>query len=261
MTNVRPDLRQVEALISRLLAIGDNFRAKDNDWSHYKNKEDWGRNIPVIGDSQLKARIERVYCDGRDMAGFMADALQSINFDMSRYPTLTSIIARFNETWVDSDLDPVIDEAVKAHAKLGLNCWAFDQMVSLLKDQQTLAKVVRSTLDLLKQSDLYKQENGLPMQKDIPSVSISNISGSNITVASNNVSQKLQNTSSVFVQLKEVIRNAGVQEPARLLNAVDEMEKAQGKGGFADAYKQFMAIAADHVTLLAPYLPALAAML
>ena len=182
MADVRCDLKQVEAQIARLLAIGADFRAKDEDWSHLKNREDWGRNIPQIKDGLKQAKVERVYCDGRDMAGFMADALLSINFDMSRYPTLSSIIERFRGTWIDNDLDPIVEEAQIIHEELGLNCWAFNQMVHVFKTQQNLARVVRQTLDLLKDSDLYKQENGLPIQKDIPTVSISNVSGSNVSV-------------------------------------------------------------------------------
>jgi len=97
------------------------------------------------------------------MAGFMADALLAVNYDVTRYPTLTSIIERFKGSWVYSDLDPVVEQAQRIHEELGLNCWAFNQMVALFKEQQTLANVVRQTLYLLKESNLYKKENGLPI--------------------------------------------------------------------------------------------------
>lgn len=261
MGEIRGDLKEVQELIARLLAIGENFRAKDRDWSHLKNKEDWDRNIPQIKDGLKQAKVERVYCDGRDMAGFMAEALLSINHDMSSYPTLTCIIERFKRTWIDSDLDPVVEEAQRIHKELNLNCWAFNQMVSTFKDQQNLSKVVRQTLELLKESNLYKTENGLPTQKDAPNVSISNITGSNISVGSNNVSQNIQDSSAVFSKLREAIRSSHIQEPEPLLKSVDAMEGAYGTNGFAEAYKQFMSFAADHMTVFTPYIAALAALL
>ena len=39
------------------------------------------------------------------------------------------------------------------------------------------------------------------------------------------------------------------------------MERARDSGGFANAYKEFITVAADHMTVLAPLVPALAAML
>ena len=190
MSDVRADLREVEAEVSRLLAIGywllaigQAFQAKDRDWSHYKNKEDWGRNIPQIEDGLKQAKVERIYCDGRDMAGFMADALLAINFDISRYPTVTSIVEKLKGSWAYSDLDPIVEEAQRIHEDLGLNCWAFNQMVSTFKDQQNLATVVRQTLDLLKESNFYKKENGLPIDKQTPNVSFGDVSGSNKDVS------------------------------------------------------------------------------
>ena len=46
-TKIRGDFKEVEGHVSRLLAIGEEFRSKDRDWSHMKNREDWGRNRSV----------------------------------------------------------------------------------------------------------------------------------------------------------------------------------------------------------------------
>mgnify|MGYP006977277686 FL=1 len=261
MSNVRADLREVEAQISRLLAIGEAFRTKDRDWSHLKNKEDWGRNIPQIEDGLKQAKVEHIYCDGRDMAGFMADALLAVNYDVTRYPTLTSIIERFKGSWVYSDLDPVVEQAQRIHEELGLNCWAFNQMVALFKEQQTLANVVRQTLYLLKESNLYKKENGLPIEKDTPSVSIGNVTGSNVSIGSSNVSQTIKGSTAVFFDIREAIHASGIEDKQPLIQAVESMEAAHGTSGFTQAYQQFMAFAADHMTVSAPFMATLAAML
>jgi hypothetical protein len=261
MSDVRADLKEVESEISRLLAIGKAFQSKDRDWSHYKNKEDWGRNIPQIKDGLKQAKVERIYCDGRDMAGYMADALLAINFDISHYPTLTSIIDKLKSSWAYSDLDPIVEEAQRIHEELGLNCWAFNQMVFTFKDQQNLSAVVRQTLDLMKKSNLYKKENGLPIEKDAPNVSFGNVSGSNISVGSSNVSQTIRDSAVVFSQLRGAILTADIENKELLTQAVQEMEDAYGSSAFIKAYQQFMLFATDYIKVVAPYLPALAALL
>lgn len=261
MSNVRADLKEVDAQISRLLVIGEAFRSKDRDWSHLKNKEDWGRNIPQIKSGLKKAKVERVYCDGRDMAGFMADALLSINYDITQYPNLTSIIERFNGSWVYLDLDLVVEDAQRTHEELQLNCWAFNQMVFTFKDQQKLAKVVRQTLDHMKESDLYKRENGLPIENNMPHVSFGNVTGSNISVGSTSVAQSINDSSTVFLQLKDAIQSVEIEGRKPLLQAVEKMENTLGTSKFTQAYQQFISFAADHLAIFTPLLPALTALL
>jgi hypothetical protein len=43
----------------------------------------------------------------------------------------------------------------------------------------------------------------------------------------------------------------------KILAAVSEMKKQQGESGFATAYKNFIAISADHLGVVVPFLPAL----
>jgi hypothetical protein len=46
-----------------------------------------------------------------------------------------------------------------------------------------------------------------------------------------------------------------------ILARLDELQEAQGSGGFLQAYNNFIASAANHMTLFAPFLPVLAQML
>ena len=261
MDEIRPDLKEVDAFISRLLAIGRTFSSKDQNWSHLKNKEDWDRNIYLIKDSPKKARIEDLYCNGRDIALYMSDALLGINYDISRYPTLTSVIDGFKNSWVYSDLDYIVENAQQAHDELGLNCWAFDRMTALFKDQQELLKVVRQTLDLLKESNLYKKENGLPTKSDTANITFGNVTTSNITIGSENVTQCIKDSSAVFSQLREAIQSSDIEDKQTILKSVDEMESVFPGNGFTQAYKNFMSFAADHITVFAPYLSALSSLL
>jgi len=67
----------------------------------------------------------------------------------------------------------------------------------------------------------------------------------------------------LFKELRGVIAQE-VEDSAKrdqMLRGVDAMKEARGTGGFQEAYIAFMAVAADHMTLVAPFLPALAQLL
>lgn len=54
-------------------------------------------------------------------------------------------------------------------------------MLSMFKEQVKLLQVVSLTIDLLKKSDLYKQENGEEITKQTQSINITNVTNSNIS--------------------------------------------------------------------------------
>ncbi len=94
-------------------------------------------------------KVEKVYCDGRDMAIFMKDALSAINYDFSRYPTLTAVIEGFQGTWVYGAYDPKVpDVAREICAVHEVNLFSVNQMIDLFKQQEKLLKVVRETLNI-----------------------------------------------------------------------------------------------------------------
>ena len=66
----------------------------------------------------------------------------------------------------------------------------------------------------------------------------------------------------LFNQLRQTIESA-VVEPDRsaLIKEVDALETAKNSSGFAKQYQSFIASAANHITLVAPFIPALTEML
>lgn len=64
----------------------------------------------------------------------------------------------------------------------------------------------------------------------------------------------------LFAKLEATIENeiAGGELQAELLALLKELQASQGKPGFLPLYQRFMAAAANHMTILAPFLPALA---
>lgn len=67
----------------------------------------------------------------------------------------------------------------------------------------------------------------------------------------------------MFSRLREQIETNLRDSPEfdKLIDQVDRMERTLGTKEFGSAYKDFMATVADHVTVIAPLLPALAACL
>ncbi|HHI4957556.1 hypothetical protein [Vibrio sp. NH-UV-68] len=260
---IRNDFEEVSGLIGRLISIGEEFRGKDNWWSHLKHQEDWGQLVWPIKDHSVKSKIERVYADGRDMELFLSGELESINFDITKYPTLTAVVERFDGTWIDDldGLEQTLKEANEAKDQNGQSCWAFDQMVITFKEQIELAKVVRQTINLLKNTNLYKLENGIPVDKETSTVHISNVSNSNVSVQSENVNQQIHVNDALFDDIIKAIKSSEIDNKEPLVTAAEEMREGAKSGSILTAYQKFMGLAADHLAVLGPFLPALAALL
>lgn len=69
--------------------------------------------------------------------------------------------------------------------------------------------------------------------------------------------------SELFEKLRGLIKHSITDETvsAQLSEKVDELQRAQGTKSFATKYQEFMSLAADHITILAPFIPALSQML
>lgn len=63
----------------------------------------------------------------------------------------------------------------------------------------------------------------------------------------------------LFEELKETLKKQNIEENElnRLLEQVDEMQQSIDKGNFSDKYARFIQRLGDHVTVVAPFLPAL----
>ena len=99
----------------------------------------------------------------------------------------------------------------------------------------------------------------------IPQV-VYNLTGPNprVNIQSSDLSTNVVNVESgaLFDSLREAIQEFSMDSPAsrRLIQDVDTMESAVGTNMFAESYGEFVA-AADHMTLVAPVLPALTQLL
>lgn len=90
------------------------------------------------------------------------------------------------------------------------------------------------------------------------------ISGDNsrVNIGSTDYSVNIVVSDSIFDQLSEKIASLPDQETrSQLTPLVDELKTKQGGPGFLDAYQRFIATVGDHMTVFAPLLPGLTAMI
>jgi hypothetical protein len=96
---------------------------------------------------------------------------------------------------------------------------------------------------------------------------VNNISGHNARVnihsTDNSNNQVVENSEKVFSELAEVLRQNvdHNDERDKLIRLVEEMRRGARVGTFTEKYRDFIAAAADHMTMVAPFLPALSQLL
>jgi hypothetical protein len=87
------------------------------------------------------------------------------------------------------------------------------------------------------------------------------VSGQNarVNIGSHDHSTNISTQGDVFGDISAALRDSvkNADEQHQLLAAVDEMKWQRGGAGFAAAYRSFVSLAADHLGVLAPFLPAL----
>lgn len=87
-----------------------------------------------------------------------------------------------------------------------------------------------------------------------------NVNGVNarVNINSNDLSSNIVSNETVFTELKACLSKVSAEDRAVLYKAIDEMERAEDQNGFLKGYNAFISSAANHMTLIAPMIPALA---
>jgi hypothetical protein len=183
------------------------------------------------------------------------------------FPTLSSYIESFKGGWLDKIEDQKeLSEKAKGKVKELSQCpWAVEQMIILFDEQLKLLGSVSQTLSILKNTNLCRIENGETiMEKDSIVYNITNVSGRvNIQSQDNSVNKNISMMGDIFVQIKEAILCSDIQQTERdlLLNKLDDMKVAEGSSTFIEKYQNFIQSAANHMSIVAPFLPALSKLL
>lgn len=162
---IRKDFTSASPQLERLFEYSKVFYKNNVElWPHLKNKEDFHQIYSF--DKKDKAAFEKLYSTGRDCAVAMSQRLQSFNF-AELHLTLTAFINSFENGWVYQydELKKVSDTAKIVCVRLE-NCpWAVTEMINLFESQLEILIAVKQTLEQLKKSELYLQENGFDIEE------------------------------------------------------------------------------------------------
>ncbi len=79
----------------------------------------------------------------------------------------------------------------------------------------------------------------------------------------NSVNISHQNTENVFADMRQVIQNQiqNESDKAQILSKIDELEKSVGTKEFLTKYQEFIGTTADHISLIAMFIPYLTKLL
>jgi hypothetical protein len=84
----------------------------------------------------------------------------------------------------------------------------------------------------------------------------------NVNSTDNSMNVASVSNEKTFVQIREAAQSiVDESEREKILAHIAELESTKGSEGFLPAYKTFMSVIADHMTVFAPFLPVLAQML
>ena len=260
---MRSDLKQVEHQANRIAEHAKAFVEFSQRWSHLKNKEDF----PRFGDlpqNQLLP-IDSLYAEGSQDAINIKNWFWDLN-DVTVHPNLKSFIdstmPAVEKTIADATTR--LAPAEQAHVETGRRYWSVSQMIELTKRQISVAQSSLSTMETLKRSSLYREENGEIVVNDRSVININtNSHNTNSNINSPHSSVQISSNESIFVELSSAIDKLDIEEKDRvaLQDSVTQMKSSVGTKSFVDSYKNFMALAADHVGVIAPLIASLSQLL
>lgn len=157
--------------------------------------------------------------------------------------------------------DVQMGDWIKGHKSKNL-FYIDDLMTSIVQ-----GKVLQIKGYYLTKSEYDKREEEKNLNNQPRSTVIYNLNGANSRVnnSSNDFSTNVIDTSpsDLFDEIRKVIKN-NLEDEIEVRNLrilVNEMESAQETPKFNDVYTRFITSSANHMTLLAPFIPALSQMI
>ena len=101
---------------------------------------------------------------------------------------------------------------------------------------------------------------------DQPTIITYNVNGTNTRVNINSTDSSVNivktESTSIFSELRDATEKIGdVKEKESIVESINKMESAHGTNSFVAEYQNFMSFIANHMTVFAPLLPALAGLL
>jgi hypothetical protein len=131
--------------------------------------------------------------------------------------------------------------------------------MNLFLKQMELLAALKDTLNLIKNSRLYKMEKGeVPVDK-ANGINIGTIHGKVNINSTDKSTTIIVNQLEVFDNVKGAIIKSKIEQTDKdlILSKLDEMQKSCGRSDFIIRYNEFIQAAANHITIIAPFIPAL----
>jgi hypothetical protein len=194
---MRADLKTVKSELERLELFATQADAFNmNDWPNLKSE----CGSALYNFSSLH---QRIYSDGRDCAIWMSHALGAF-YDVGEYPTLKSFVDSFEGKWVYQidELEEFIAH-FRRHPEEWKSSWAMGEMLKLYEKQIAMLKAVKVILVQLKDSNLYRQEAGLPQRINMGKQHINITGATNVQIGDNNEQQIVQSFTELIKQINE----------------------------------------------------------
>ncbi len=160
---VRKDFQSIEEDIYRLYEYGKVFHKIRDDFTHYKNREDFNKiyNLP----KEQREVFERLYSIGGDSSFALYSILENLN-ELRFYPTLSRIIDDLEKSlhW-EEKINSILKQSQYQLKNLDIDIYAVEGMNNLHQDERELLTEIERIVKQLKQSDLYQKENNLDKTK------------------------------------------------------------------------------------------------
>jgi len=160
---IRKDFKPVENEIKKLLEIGEELKDIDlNLWPHLKNMEDFEKIYYMTINEDIKRSFERLYEDGRLIAGQLWHTILSVNMDKN-YPDLYTFVRYLETGWINEENMKFLDLELKKYKdnykwlleNYGYGVKAVNDMIQLYERQLNIIQEIKSIVDNLKNSPLY----------------------------------------------------------------------------------------------------------
>lgn len=162
---IREDFKPVEDKIKKLLKIGEELKDLDqNVWPHLKNMEDFEKIYYMTVNEDIKRSFERLYEDGRLIAGQLWHTILSVNMDES-YPDLYTFVRYLETGWINEENIRFLALELKKYQdnynwilqNYGYGVKAVKDMIQLFERQIDLLQEIKSIIDQLKEEPLYRK--------------------------------------------------------------------------------------------------------
>ncbi len=160
---IRKDFQSIEEDIYRLYEFGRVFHKIRDDFTHYKNREDFHR---IYGlPKEQREVFDILYKIGGDSSFALYNILGNLN-EVQFYPSLSNFIDDLEKSlsWKEK-INSIVNRSKEVLRNLDIDIYAIKGMNTLHEEQIVLLVEIERIIKQLKQSDLYYKENNIDKSK------------------------------------------------------------------------------------------------